>query len=162
MLLTPQIGPIPVFLLQDGAVRRDVSESFAIVALHITAGVPHQLHGSDAACDRVSGDRARRVVDVHSVYHVPNVVQPEVPPLVAGGSYPLVLGQKGFVNDTLVPLVVYCLYHSLEKVTAFVQNKKEVVWILAGLHLLVDEFLVARPSGLLSVAVVLLSQSRSR
>ena len=64
-----------VLLLQDGAVLRDVPESFALVALHITDGVPHHLHGNDAACDRLSVDRARTVVDVQSVYHVPNVVQ---------------------------------------------------------------------------------------
>ena len=58
-----------VLLLQDGAVLRDVPESFALVALHITDGVPHHLHGNDAACDRLSVDRARTVVDVQSVYH---------------------------------------------------------------------------------------------
>ena len=65
-------------------------------------------------------------------------------------------------NDVLVPLAVYCRSHFLEEVTAFVRNEKEVVWILSGLHLRVDEFLVARPSGLLSVAVVRLSQSLPR
>ena len=65
-------------------------------------------------------------------------------------------------NDVLVPLVVYFLSHFLEEVTAFVQNGKEVVRILLGLHLRVDEFLVARPSGLLILAVVLLSQSLLR
>ena len=53
MLLTPRIGPTPVLLLQDGADLRDVSESFAVVALRITAGVPHHLHGNAAACDRL-------------------------------------------------------------------------------------------------------------
>ena len=136
MLLTPRIGPTPV-LLQDGAVLRDVSESFVVVALHVT--VPHHLHGNAAAYDRLSVDIARKVVDVHSVYHAPNVVQPKVPPLVAGGSYSLVLGRKGLENDVLVPLV-YCLSHFLEEVTAFVQNEKEVVRILAGLHLRVTSF----------------------
>ena len=162
MLLTPRNGPTPVLLLQDGTVLRDVSESLAVVALHVAAGVPHHLHGNAAACDRISVDRARKVVDVHSVYHVPNVVQPKVPPLVAGGSYPLVLGRRGLENDVLLPLVVYCLFHFLEKVTAFVQNEKEVVQILAGLRLRVDEFLVARSSSLLGVAVVLLCQSIQR
>ena len=36
MLLTPWIGPTPVVLLQDGVVLRDVSVSFAVVALHVT------------------------------------------------------------------------------------------------------------------------------
>ena len=120
MLLTPRIGPTPVLLLQDGAVQRDVFESFAVVALHVTAGVPHHLHVNAAACDRLSVDRARKAVDVHSVYHVPNVVRPKVPPLVAGGSHPLVLGRKGLENDVLLPIVVYCLSHFLEEVTAFV------------------------------------------
>ena len=124
MLLTPRIGPTPVLILQDGAVPRNVSESFAVVAVHITAGVPHHLHGIAAACNRLSVDRARKVVDVHSVYHVPNVVQPKGPPLVAGGSNPLVLGRKGLENDALEPLVVCCLSYFLEKVTAFVQNEK--------------------------------------
>ena len=70
MLLTPRVGPTPVLLLQDGAVLRDVSKSVAAVALCITAGVPHHLHGDAVACDRISVDRARKVVDVHSVYHV--------------------------------------------------------------------------------------------
>ena len=124
MLLTPRIGPTLALLLQDDAVLRDVSESFAVVALHVNSGVPHHLHGNAAACDRRSVDRARKVVDVHSVYHASNVVQPKVPPLVAGGSYPLVLGRKGLENDVLVPLVVYCLSHFLEDVTAFVQKEK--------------------------------------
>ena len=65
-------------------------------------------------------------------------------------------------NDFLLPLVVYGVSHFLEEVTAFVQNEKEVVRILAGLHLCFDEFLMTRPSGLLSVAVLLLSQSLPR
>ena len=146
MLLTPRIGPTPVLLLQDGAVLCAVSESFAVVARHVTAGVPQHLHGNAAACDWLNVDRARKVVDVHNVYHAPNVVQPKVPLLVAGGSYPLVLGRKGLENDVLVPLVVYCLSHFLEEVTAFVQNENEVVRVLAGLYLRVEEFLVARPS----------------
>ena len=67
MLLTPRIGPTPVLFLQDSAVLRDVSEFFAVVALHITAGV-HHLHGNATAYDRLSFDRARKIVDVHSVY----------------------------------------------------------------------------------------------
>ena len=124
MLLTTGIGPTPVPLLQGGAVLRDVSECFAVVPLYNTAGAPHHLHGNTAACHRLSVDRARKVVDVHSVYHVPNVVQPKGPPLVAGGSNPLVLGRKGLENDALEPLVVCCLSYFLEKVTAFVQNEK--------------------------------------
>ena len=88
MLLTPRVGPTPMLLFQDGTVLRNVSESLAIV--------PHHMHGNAVACDQLSVDRARKVVDVYSVaYHVPNVVQPKVPPLVAGGSHPLVLGRKG-------------------------------------------------------------------
>ena len=49
-----------------------------------------------------------------------------------------------------------------EEVTAFIQDEEEVVWILAGHYLRVDEFLVARPSGLLSVAAVLLRQGLPR
>ena len=74
-----------MLLLQDGAVLRDVSESFAVVAPHVNVGVPHHLHGNAAACDRLSVDRAGKV-DVQGVYHVPNGIQPKVPPLVAGGS----------------------------------------------------------------------------
>ena len=65
---------------------------------------------------------------------MPNVFQPKVPPLVAGGSYAVVLGRKSLENDFLVHLVVYFLSHFLE-VTSFVQNENEVVRILAGLHL---------------------------
>ena len=67
MLLTPRIGPTLALLLQDDAVLRDVSESFAVVALHVTAGASYRLHGNAAACDRLSVDRARKVIDVHSV-----------------------------------------------------------------------------------------------
>ena len=81
----PRIWHTPVLPLQDDAVLRDVSESFAVVALHVTAGVPHLLQGNAAACDRLSVDRAGKV-DVQGVYHVPNGIQPKVPPLVAGGS----------------------------------------------------------------------------
>ena len=90
----PRTGFTPELLPQGGNVLRDESESFAIVALHVTAGVPHHLHSNAAACDRLSVDRARKIVDVHSVYHVPNVFQPKVPPLVECGSYPLVLGRN--------------------------------------------------------------------
>ena len=151
-----------MLLLQDFVVVRDMYESFAVLALHITAGVPRHLHGNAAACDRLSADRARKIVHVNSVYHVPNVVQLKVPPLVAGGSYPFVFGRKGLENDVLVPLVVYCLSHFLEEATAFVRNERKVARTMTGLHLRVNEFLVARPSGLLSVAVVLLSQSLPR
>ena len=58
-------------------------------------------------------------------------------------------------NDVPVPLVVYYLFHFLE-VTAFVQNENKVGRILAGLHLRVDEVLMACPSGFLSEAVVFL------
>ena len=133
--------------------------SFAVVALHVTAAVPHHLYGDTAACDRLRVGRARKVVDTHCTYHAPNVVQSKVPPLVAGGSYPLALAGKGLEDDGLVPLVVYRLSHFFEEVTVF---EKQVVWILAGPHLWVDKFLMARPSGLLSVAAVLLSQSFPR
>ena len=109
--------------------------------------MPHHLHGNAAACDRLSVDRARKVVDVHSVYHVPNVFQHKVPPPVECGSYPLVLGRKSLETDFIVPLIVKCQPHFPEDVTAFVQNEQEVVRMLAGLHLRVDEFLVARPTS---------------
>ena len=158
MLPTPLIGPTPVLLpLQDGAILYDLSDSFSVVALHVTAVVPHHLHGDVAACDRLRVERARKVVDVHSVYHAPNVVQPKVQPLVTGGSYPLVLARKGLEDDVFVLLVIYYLSHLFKEVTAFVRDEKAVVWILAGLHLQVDEFLVARPFGLLSVAAILLN-----
>ena len=66
-LLTPLIGPTPVLLLlQNGAILYDVSDSFAVVAHHIAAVVPHHLHGDAATCDRLRVERARKVVDVHS------------------------------------------------------------------------------------------------
>ena len=143
----PRIGSTPVLLLQDGAVLRNESKSFAIGSLHVTAGVPHHLNGNAAACDRLSVDRARKIVDLHSVYHVPNVFQHNVSPLVECGSYHLVLGRKILENGVLVPLIVKCLSHFPEDVTAFVQNENDVVGILAGLHLRVDEFLVQRPTS---------------
>ena len=57
-LLTPLIGPMPVLLLlQDGAILYDVSDSFAVVALHVTDVVPHHLNGDAAACDRLRFER---------------------------------------------------------------------------------------------------------
>ena len=50
-------------------------------------------------------------------------------------------------NDVLVPLFVKCPSHFPEDVTAFVQNETEVVRMLAGLHLRVDEFFVERPTS---------------
>ena len=85
-------------------------------------------------------------VDVHSVYHVPNVAHPKVLHLIVGGLYPLVLAWKGLENDVLLPLVVYRLSYFLDAVRAFVQDKKLSRPILAGIHLRVEEFLVARPS----------------
>ena len=68
MLLTPLNGPTPVLLLlHDDAFLYDVSDSFAVVALHAIAVVPHHLHGDAAACDWFRVERARKVVDVHSV-----------------------------------------------------------------------------------------------
>ena len=88
MLLTSLIGPTPVVLvLQDGAILYDVSDSFAVVSLHFTVVVSHHLHGDAAACDRLRVERARKIVDVRSVYHVPNVIQLKVSPLVDSGSY---------------------------------------------------------------------------
>ena len=67
-LLTSLIGPTPVLLLlHDDAFLYDVSDSFAVVALHAIAVVPHHLHGDAAACDWFRVERARKVVDVHSV-----------------------------------------------------------------------------------------------
>ena len=121
MLLTPLIGPTSVLLF--GAILCDLSDSFAVVAPHVTAVVPHHLHGDAAACDRLSVERARKLVDVHSVHHGPDVVQPKISPLVAGGSCPLVLARKRLEDDVLLSLVVYRLSHFFE-VTAFVQDEK--------------------------------------
>ena len=140
MLLTPLNGPTPVLLLlQDDAVLCDVSDSFPVVALHVTAVVPHHRHGDAVVYDWLSVERAQKVVDVHSVYRAPDVVQPKIPPLVAGGPYPLVLGRKGLEDDVFVYFVVYRLPHFLEEILAFVQDEKEVVRLLAGLHLRVND-----------------------
>ena len=95
-LLSPLAGPKPVLLfLQDGAVLCGVSCSLAVGALHITTVVPRHLHGNAATCDRLRVERTRKVVDVHGVYHVPDVVHPEVSPLVASGWWSLVFNGKG-------------------------------------------------------------------
>ena len=102
----------------------DVSDSFAVVALQVTAIVPHHLHGDAAACDRLRVERARRL----STYIVCTMCRmsssPKVLPLVAGGSCPLVLARNGLEDDILVPLVVCRLSHFFEEVTAFVQDGK--------------------------------------
>ena len=149
------------FLLQDGAGLYSVSDSFAVVALLVAAVVPHHVNGDAAACDRLRIERTRRSADVHSVYHVPDVL-PSVPALIAGGSYPPVFGRKSLQDDALVPLVVYRLSHFLKEIMAVVQGREEVVRILARVYLRLDECLKIRPSGLLSVAAVLLSQSLPR
>ena len=77
-----------------------------------------------AACDRLSVERAPKVVGVHSVHYVPDAVQPKVPPIAAGGSYHFVLGRKGVEDDVFVPLVSNHLSHLLEEATAFVRDKK--------------------------------------
>ena len=136
-----------------------MSDSVAVVAIHVTAVDPHHLHRDVGACDRLSVERARKVVDVHSLCHVPDVAQPKVPPFVAGGLCPLVLAREGLED---VVFVLYRLSHFFEEVAAFVQDENEVVRILAVLHLRIDEILVARQSDLFSVAAVLLSQSLPR
>lgn len=67
-----------------------------------------------------------------------------------------VLVRKDVKGDFLAPFVVYCLFHFIYDVTAFIQNEADVVQILAVLRLIVDDFLVAHASGLLVVAAVLL------
>ena len=96
------------------------------------------------------------------MYHVGNIVQLDVPPLLDSGSYPLVPTRKSLGDDFIVLLVVYRLSHFFVEVTAFVQDESEVVWILARLHLSVDEFLVARVSGVPTVAAVFFSPSPPR
>lgn len=57
-----------ILLLQDGAVLCDVSDSSAVVVLHVTAAVPHHLlRGDVVACDHLSVERARNLVDVLTV-----------------------------------------------------------------------------------------------
>lgn len=129
------------------------SDALAIVALHVAAVVPGCLHSDAAACDGLGIGRTRKVVDVRGLYHVPVVIQPKVSLLVAGVSCPLVFRSKSLENDVLVPLIVHPRAPSLVKVTIFVQDKKEVVGILTGIHLRVDQILVARPSSFLDAAV---------
>ena len=158
--LPPPIGPMPLLLcLQDGAVWREVSDAPAVAASHVAVGVSGCLHGDTAACDRLGAGRARKIVAVHGVCHMPNVHQLKVPFLLAGGLHPFLLYRENLQNDVFVTLVMHFLSHFLEKVTASVQDVKYVVEILAGLHLLVDQLLVARPSNLPGVTVVLIVQS---
>lgn len=65
-----------------------------------------------------------------SVYHVSDALPPKTPPLIAGGSYLLVLGSKGLKGVVLEPLVVPCLSYFFKGVTAFVQdeNKSSGSW----------------------------------
>ena len=47
------IGSIPVFVRpQDGTVLDEVSDTPAVVAVHVAAVVPGRLHGDPTACDR--------------------------------------------------------------------------------------------------------------
>ena len=65
------------FRLQSGTVLYDVIGAlFAVAApLRSTAVVvPGCLHGDAAACDQTESGRTREVVDVYTVYHVPDVV----------------------------------------------------------------------------------------
>ena len=90
MLLTPLIGSRPVLLLlQDGAILYDVSNSFAVVVLHVTAVFPHHLHGMPRPATGLELNERERLSTYtvctmcrYSVYHVPNVVQPKILPVV--------------------------------------------------------------------------------
>ena len=104
-LLTSLIGHTPVLLrLQDGVVVYDMFASFAVGALHVVSVVPRHVHVDAAPCDRISVERALKVVDVYGVYHV-DVAQPEVPPLVARISYPLIFHIKSSQDGGLAPFL---------------------------------------------------------
>ena len=87
-----------LFFLQEGAVLYGVFESFAVGARHVTTVVSRHLHGNAATGDRLRVGKTRKVADLHSVYPVPDAVQPKVSPLVAGGQYPLVFNRGGHVK----------------------------------------------------------------
>ena len=63
-----------LFFLQEGAILYGVSESFVVGARHVATVVSRHLHGNAATGDRLRVGRTRKVVDVHGVYHVPDVV----------------------------------------------------------------------------------------
>lgn len=153
------IWPTPVLLrLQVGAVMYDVPDAFAVHALHVAAFVPRP----QPAFDQLSAERTGKVVGIHGVYYLPDVVQPKVPTLLARISCPLLFDRKSLEDNVLVQLAVNRLPHVLEEVAGFVQNEKYIIGILAWLHLRFDELLMEHPSGLLSVTVVLFSQSPPR
>lgn len=110
------------------------------------------------ASDRLGVGGTRKVVDIHDVHHVPGVILSKLPLLVACESHPLVAGKKSLKNNSLVSHVVNRLPHDFEKLTAFVQEINYLVGILAGIHPHVDQLLVAGPSSLFGVDVLLLRQ----
>lgn len=65
-----------------------------------------------------------------------------------------------WTNHVLVLLFVKRLLHAFKKLVTFVRDKEYIVGILAGLHYRVNQLLVARPSRLFAVVVVLLCQGR--
>ena len=46
----------------------DMFASFAVGALHVVSVVPRHVHVDAAPCDRISVERALKVVDVYGVY----------------------------------------------------------------------------------------------
>ena len=154
-MLFPLIVSLPVlFCFQGGTVLFKMPNTLTIAAPHLIAVVPGCLHSDATACYRLVIDKTRKVVNVHGMYHVSDVVQSKVPLLVADYSHPLVSGRKSLENNVLVLLIVHCLPHFLESITAFVHDKNEIIGILAGLHFRVDQLLVASPSSLLFMTVI--------
>lgn len=154
-VLHPLVALMPLLLcLQGVAVMNEMSDTLATVTLHAAPVVHGCLHGDAMAWDELVVRRAREIVGVYSVYHVSDVVKPKVSLLVAGASHHLILDRESLENDVLVPLIVYLLPHFLKKVGVFIQDKEEIIGILAGLHLRIDELRVASSSSLLLAAII--------
>lgn len=93
--LSMLIDPMPALLgLKGGLVLYEVSDARVVILLDATAAVLGRLHGDTATWDYLGVGRAREIVNVRGVHHVPAAVQSELPLFLAGEMYPLILGKK--------------------------------------------------------------------
>ena len=126
----------------------------ATVAVDRGVASRYQVHGNPTTHDGGRVIWMGEAADVQGITHVSNVCEAKIPPLIVGGTDPLVLGRKGLKNDVSVPLAGYWLAHILQTLAIAVHVVKKIVGIIAGLHLGFVQIFVERPPSLLCVTIV--------
>ena len=145
--IPPPIGPMPLVLcIYQGAVWKRVSDDSGVAA----------PHDDIAVCDWVGVETTRRTVEKHGAYHVPNIPSPKSCFLYLASPPSRTLQGEPAEWCPRSPRRIVCPISSR---SSSVQNKNEVVGIVVGLHFHVNELLMARPSILLSLTVVLLART---